>query len=430
MTTAIDAERVVLGTLMADPSCLDAVTDRVATGDFQHPAHQVVFAHLVAAVAKGEPSTPDALRYSLLATRELDAAGGALHLVELYEQALPGAMVGFFAAKVADAALRDRLVVAGTRIAQRASDEGCDTSEALNFAQQQVLDVVAPRTASRLLSLREALDDSVDRLLGDQPRRGLSTGLGSLDEVVGGLKPGQLTLVAGRPSCGKSVLCVDFARAAVRRSVPAALFSLEMHRDEVVARILAAEASVNLFRLLNGGLSPVDRDRVNGATTRLRPLPMHIDATRAGDLASIRSATRRLRSRVGLGLVVVDYLQLMTSTTRRDSRALELAEISRGLKLLAGDLEVPIVAAAQVNRQPETRADKRPQLSDLRESGSLEADADIVILIHRPDQYDAEHERAGEADLIVAKNRNGPLETVTVAAQLEHSRFVDIGVSR
>jgi replicative DNA helicase len=423
------AERVVLGAMMLSEGAVDEVLDVLRVGDFYMPAHGILYAQLTAHAAANEPTDPVALAAGLEREGQLRRVGGSLYLHTLMTAVPTSAQAAWYARRVADFALRRRIAEAGLWVRNRAMDMQRDVADVVNEAQQAVLDATMAREDSQATSLADILDaGAVEELLDGTRGRGMSTGLGSLDHVIGGLKPGQLIVVAGRPGTGKSVLGVNLAQAATRRGVPALVVSLEMNRTEVLARIFAAEANVPLFKLLNGGLSLDDRMRVQAASQQLRTRPMHIDCTSTNDLASIRTMARRLKAKHGLGLLVVDYLQLMTPMTRRDSRALEMAEISRGLKILAGDLELPIVAPAQLNRGSEGRADKRPQLSDMRESGAIEADADVAILLHRPDLYDPETERAGEVDLIVAKNRNGPLETITCAGQYQYSRIVDMGL--
>lgn len=423
-----DAERIVLGSLMLAPHLADDVAELLTTGDFHRRAHEVIYARLIAHLGAGEPVDPLGMARALDDAGDLKAVGGAPYLHDLIACVPTPASSVWYARRISAMASRRRLLEASQRIGALVHTPR-DVDEVANLAQQAILDATARRRVASTVPLNDLLEEGTERLLAEGgPDRGLSTGLGSLDDVIGGLKPGQLILAAGRPGAGKSVLCLDFARAAIRRATPTLFMSLEMHRDELLARIYAAEASVNLHRLLNGGLRDYERANVRLARERLRPQPMHLDTTRTADLAAVRSSARRIKGRIGLGLVVVDYLQLMTSAGRdTTNRVQELGDISRGLKLLAGDLEVPIVAAAQLNRAGEVRSDRRPQLSDLRESGSLEQDSDIVILIHRPDYYDPKA-RPGEVDLIIAKNRNGPQMTVVAHAQLEYARFVDIGV--
>jgi replicative DNA helicase len=247
--------------------------------------------------------------------------------------------------------------------------------------------------------------------------------------LTNGLHPGQLVIVAGRPSLGKSALAVDFLRsAAIKHGLPSCIFSLEMGRNEITMRLLSAESRVPLHSMRSGTMTDQDWTRLARRMGEVSSAPLFIDDSPNMSLMEIRAKCRRLKQRHDLRLVIVDYLQLMSSPRRVENRQQEVSEFSRSLKLLAKELDVPVVALSQLNRGPEQRADKKPQLSDLRESGSLEQDADVVILLHREDAYERESPRAGEADLIVAKHRNGPTATVTVAFQGHYSRFVDMAV--
>jgi replicative DNA helicase len=256
---------------------------------------------------------------------------------------------------------------------------------------------------------------------------GVPTGFTDLDALTNGLHPGQLIILAARPAIGKSTLGVDIARtASIKHGLTSVIFSLEMSRNEIVMRLLSAEAQVPLHHMRAGTMSDADWAKLAGKMGVVSEAPLFIDDSPNMTLMEIRAKCRRLKQRHDLRLVVVDYLQLMTSGKKVESRQQEVSEFSRSLKLLAKELEVPVIAISQLNRGPEQRTDKRPMLSDLRESGSLEQDADMVVLLHREDAYERESPRAGEADFIVAKHRNGPTATVTVAFQGHYSRFVDM----
>jgi replicative DNA helicase len=305
--------------------------------------------------------------------------------------------------------------------------------EVVDLAQQAVYDVTERRISDDFHILNDLLQPTLDEIesVGAQGgvMTGIPTGFTDLDRILNGLHPGQLIVVAGRPGLGKSAVSLDFARnAAIRHSVASAIFSLEMSKIEIVMRLLSAEARVPLHVLRSGQLSDDDWTKLARRMGEISEAPLFIDDTPNMNLMEIRAKARRLRQRHDLRLVVVDYLQLMSSPKRVESRQQEVAELSRGLKLLAKEIECPVIAVSQLNRGPEQRTDKRPQLSDLRESGSIEQDADVVLLLHRDDYYDKESPRAGEADFIVAKHRNGPTDTVTVAAQLHFSRFVDMAI--
>jgi replicative DNA helicase len=256
---------------------------------------------------------------------------------------------------------------------------------------------------------------------------GVPTGFADLDALTNGLHAGQMVVIAARPAIGKSTLALDLARAAaVKHRMAAVLFSLEMSRNEITMRLLSAEARVPLHAMRTGQMGEEDWTRLARRMSEVVDAPLFIDDSPNMSMVEIRAKCRRLKQRHDLRMVIVDYLQLMSSPRRVENRQQEVSDMSRSLKLLAKEIDVPVVAISQLNRGPEQRNDKRPLLSDLRESGSIEQDSDVVILLHREDAYERESPRAGEADLIVAKHRNGPTTTVTVAFQGHYSRFVDM----
>ena len=272
-----------------------------------------------------------------------------------------------------------------------------------------------------------ALDELEAIASHDDTLTGVPTGFTDFDALSNGLHPGQMIIIAARPAVGKSTLALDFARsAAIKHQLTTVFFSLEMGRNEIVMRLLSAEARVPLHTMRSGMMTDEDWARLARRMGEVAGAPLFIDDSPNLTMMEIRAKCRRLKQQHDLKLVIVDYLQLLSSHGRVESRQQEVSEMSRSLKLLAKELEVPVVALSQLNRGPEQRTDKKPQISDLRESGSIEQDADMVILLYREDVHEKESPRAGEADLIVAKHRNGPTATVTVAFQGHYSRFVDM----
>lgn len=436
-----DAERCVLGGMMLSKDAIADVVDKVKAVDFYRPAHGQIFDVITDLYGRGEPA--DIVMVAAALTNlepngaALARAGGGVYLHTLIEAVPTAANAGYYAQIVADKAVLRRLVEAGTRIVQMgygsANGDGRDTTDVVDLAQQAIYDVTERRAGDDFAVLAELLQPALDEIEAVGSREGLMagipTGFAELDRLLQGLHPGQLVIVAGRPGLGKSTVSMDFARnAAIKHGYTSAIFSLEMSKIEIVTRLLAAEARVPLHVLRSGQLSDDDWTRLARRMGEISEAPIFVDDTPNMTLMEIRAKARRMRQRHDLRLVVVDYLQLMTSAKRVESRQQEVSDISRGLKLLAKEIECPVIAVSQLNRGPEQRTDKRPQLSDLRESGSLEQDADVVILLHRDDYYDKESARAGEADFIVAKHRNGPTDTVTVAAQLHFSRFVDMSI--
>jgi replicative DNA helicase len=341
------------------------------------------------------------------------------------------ANANYYGRIVREQAILRRLVEAGTRIVQMGYAGTGDVDMMVDRAQAEVYDVTDRRTSEDYLPLRDLMSEALNEIEAISNRGGemvgVPTGFADLDALTNGLHPGQLIILAARPAIGKSTLGVDIARtASIKHGLTSVIFSLEMSRNEIVMRLLSAEAQVPLHHMRAGTMSDSDWTKLATKMGTVSDAPLFIDDSPNMTLMEIRAKCRRLKQRHDLRLVVVDYLQLMTSGKKVESRQQEVSEFSRSLKLLAKELGVPVIAISQLNRGPEQRTDKRPMLSDLRESGSLEQDADMVVLLHREDAYERESPRAGEADFIVAKHRNGPTATVTVAFQGHYSRFVDM----
>ena len=433
----VAAEQSVLGGMMLSKDAIADVVELLRSQDFYRPAHAVIFDAILDLYGRGEPADPVTVTAALTNAGTIGRVGGMSYVHDLVHTVPTAANAAYYARIVAERAVLRRLVEAGTRIVQlgygAAAAAGRDVEDVVDLAQQAIYDVTERRVGEDFQVLAEVLQPTLDEIEAIGAREGVMTGVptgfADLDTLLNGLHPGQLIVVAGRPGLGKSTVSLDFVRhAAVRHGLASAIFSLEMSKVEIVMRILSAEARVPLHVLRSGGLSDDDWTKLARRMGEISEAPLFIDDTPNMTLMEIRAKARRLRQRHDLKLLVVDYLQLMTSAKRVESRQQEVSELSRGLKLLAKEVDCPVVAVAQLNRGPEQRTDKRPQLSDLRESGAIEQDSDVVILLHRDDYYDKESPRAGEADFIVAKHRNGPTDTVTVAAQLHYSRFVDMAI--
>ncbi len=429
------AEQCALGGMLLSKDAIADVVEILRGEDFYRPNHAALFGVILDLYGRGEPA--DAVTVvaamSTADPRLLGRLGGAPYIHDLISAVPTAANASYYARIVAERAELRRLVDAGTRITQLGYEPRGDTADAVDMAQQIVYDITARRGDSDgFQALADLLQPALDEIEAVGTRgvfSGVPTGFGDLDRLLNGLHPGQLIIVAGRPGLGKSTVAMDFCRSAsIANGQASAIFSLEMSKIEIVTRLLSAESKVNLATLRSGQLSDQDWTRLARRMGEISEAPIFVDDTPNMTLMEIRAKARRMRQRNDLKLIVVDYLQLMTSPRKVESRQQEVSEISRGLKLLAKEVECPVIAVSQLNRGPEQRTDKRPQLSDLRESGAIEQDSDVVILLHRDDYYDKESPRAGEADFIVAKHRNGPTDTVTVAAQLHFSRFVDMAV--
>jgi replicative DNA helicase len=433
----VAAEQSVLGGMLLSKDAIADVVEVLTGADFYRPAHATIFDAILDLYGRGEPADAIMVSAALADSGDLARVGGAPYLHTLVASVPTAANASYYARIVNERATLRRLIEAGTRIVQlgfgSVSGSGRDVDDVVDLAQQAVYEITERRISEDFAKLSELLQPTLDEIdaVGAQgdAMTGIPTGFSDLDRLLNGLHAGQLVIVAGRPGLGKSTAAMDFARAAsVRHNLASAIFSLEMSKVEIVTRLLSAEARVPLHTLRSGKLSDDDWTKLARRMGEISEAPLFVDDTPNMNLMEIRAKARRLKQRHDLRLVVVDYLQLMSSGKRVESRQQEVAEFSRGLKLLAKEINCPVVAVSQLNRGPEQRTDKRPQLSDLRESGSLEQDADVVILLHRDDYYDKESPRAGEADFIVAKHRNGPTDTVTVAAQLHLSRFVDMAI--
>ena len=425
------AEQSALGGMMLSPDAVADVTDTLRGADFYVPKHEVIYEAILSLYSHGEPTDVVAVTDELIKTGELQRAGGVDYLHTLTSIVPTAANAGYYASIVAEKAVLRRLVDAGTRIVQMGYSGQGEPLDLVNTAQAEIYQVTGSQNAEDYVALEVAVDAAVTEMEAANGRdgelTGVPTGFSGMDQLTNGLHAGQLIIIAARPALGKSTLALDFARsAAVDAKLPTIFFSLEMGRSEIAMRLMSAEAAVPLQAMRKGTLDRRDWASIAATRQRINEAPLYIDDSPNMTLVEIRAKCRRLKQRAGLKMVVIDYLQLMTSGKRVESRQQEVSEFSRALKLLAKELQVPVVALSQLNRGPEQRADKKPALSDLRESGSLEQDADMVILLHREAAYEKENPRAGEADLIVAKHRNGPTETITVAFQGHFSRFVDM----
>jgi len=431
----IAAEQSVLGGMLLSKDAIADVLEVLRPSDFYRPAHQAIYDAVLDLYSRGEPADPITISAELERRGELARVGGAPYLHTLIATVPTAANAAYYAQIVAEKAVLRRLVEAGTRIVQygygAADAQGDAVDEVVDRAQAAIFEVTERRTSEDYVALEELLQptmDEIDAIASDGGiSRGVPTGFTDLDEVTNGLHPGQMIIVAARPGIGKSTLGLDFCRSAsIKHGMTSVIFSLEMSRTEIVMRMLSAEARIRLQDMRSGRMSDDDWTRLARRMSEISQAPLFIDDSPNMTMMEIRAKARRLKQRHDLKLIVLDYMQLMTSGKKVESRQQEVSEFSRQLKLLAKELEVPLVAISQLNRGPEQRTDKRPMLADLRESGALEQDADIVLLINRPDATERDDPRAGEADLILAKHRAGPTTTVTVAHQLHYSRFADL----
>lgn len=429
----LSAEQSVLGGMMLSKDAIADVLESLRPNDFYRPAHQVVYESILDLYGRGEPADPITVSADLDRKGDLRRVGGAPYLHTLISIVPTAANAGYYAEIVAEKAILRRLIEAGTRIVQmghQGADGGAEVDEVVDRAQAAIYEVTERRTSEDYVALEDLLQPTMDELEAIETRGlafGVPTGFEDLDSVTNGLHPGQMIIIAARPGIGKSTLGLDFARScSIKHGLTSCIFSLEMSRTEIVMRLLSAEAGIPLAAMRTGKMNDDQWAKLARQMSQISEAPLFVDDSPNLTMMEIRAKARRLRQRHDLKLVIVDYMQLMTSGKRVESRQQEVSEFSRNLKLLAKELEVPLVAISQLNRGPEQRTDKKPMLGDLRESGSLEQDADMVMLIHRPDAFERDDPRAGEADLIIAKHRNGPTATITVTNQLHLSRFTNM----
>ncbi|WP_272898145.1 replicative DNA helicase [Agromyces seonyuensis] len=425
------AEQSTLGAMMLSTDAVANVVETLRGVDFYIPKHEVIFNALLNLYSHGEPTDVIAATDELTKSGELGRAGGVEYLHTLTAIVPTAANAGYYAEIVAERALLRRLVDAGTRIVQMGYSGEGEVVDLVNNAQAEIYSVTGSVETEDYVPLGEAVTQAIEEIEAakhtDGKMTGVPTGFAELDDLTNGLHPGQMIIVAARPAMGKSTLALDFARAAaIHHDAPTIVFSLEMGKSEIAMRLLSAEASIPLQSMRKGTVDSRDWSTIAQVQGRIAGAPLYIDDSPNMTLVEIRAKCRKLKQRVGLKMIIIDYLQLMTSGKRVESRQQEVSEFSRALKLLAKELQVPVIALSQLNRGPEQRADKMPAISDLRESGSIEQDADMVILLHREAAYERDSPRAGEADLIVAKHRNGPTRTVTVAFHGHFSRFADM----
>lgn len=427
---ALDAERAVLGLMFHSPAAADLAFTRLQSADFYLPAHMEIFTVMSGLYMRGEPVEPQAVVMEATRVGLLPRLPGqANYIIELYTSATVPQSIGYYADAIIDTARKRRLARAGLQVRQHAMNPTVDAESAASYALDTITGAAAEHLPDTAVTAADAMALAIDRAdglaNGTIARVGLRMGYPELDHLTGGIHPGQLVLVAGRPGLGKSVVALDIARAAaISQHRPVLLFSLEMSRLEIGQRLTAAVAGVPLMHLIQGSLTENQRHAVDRALEQVRTAPLYIDDAPNMTAADLRAKAARLARKDGLDLIIVDYLQLMSPPNgqRFESRQVMVAELSRDLKLLAKQV-APVVALAQLNRGPEARADRKPQMADLRDSGALEQDADLVILVHREDAYDKESPRAGEVDLILDKHRNGPTGIETLASQYHYARL-------
>jgi replicative DNA helicase len=428
----LEAEESVLGAMMLSPGAIGAVSEILDAGDFYRESHAKIYRAALALYGKGEPVDAITLLDELEERGELDDVGGRTRVHELAGLVPATANAAHYARIVKEMATLRGLIEAGSEVARLGWERPGETTDLVDRAEQIIFELAQQRVTGDFSHIETLLKESFERITAlyeaGAEITGVPSGFRDLDRITSGFQPGNLIIVAARPSMGKSALGLCMAaNLAVRHELPTALFTLEMSKAEVTQRLLCSEAKVESQRLRSGRLAQDDWPRLVAAGDKLMKAPIYVDDTGSITMMELRSKARRLKAKEpGLALIIVDYLQLMTSGTSAENRVQEVSQISRQLKVLARDLDLPILAMSQLSRAVEQRHDKRPILSDLRESGSIEQDADIVGFVYRDEYYNEESDQQGLAELIVAKHRNGPTDSVKLSFLKRYAKFADL----
>ena len=428
----LEAERAVLGAILMDNETVYTVMEILEPPAFYQPSHRLIFSTMLDLSERGEPIDIVTLVDRLRSAGSLDKAGGPDYIPTLADEVPTSAGVANYAKIVKEKAVLRNLIETSTEIVQDCFEAPGDVDQLLDEAERRIFAISEERIRSGFLSMKEIVKSSFKTIESLYEKKehltGVPTGFADIDELTSGFQPSDLIIIAGRPSMGKTAFCLNVAQyASMNKKLTVAVFSLEMAKEQLVMRMLCSEARIDAHRLRSGFLGQTDWPKLSTAAGRLADASIYIDDTPALSSMEMRAKTRRLKADKGLDLVIVDYLQLMSGrSTRSDNREQEISEISRSLKALAKELGVPVVALSQLNRGVESRMDKRPILADLRESGAIEQDADVIIFIYRDEIYNKESMEKGIAEIIIGKQRNGPVGMRKLTWLDKYTRFEDL----
>ena len=427
---SIEAELSVLGAMMLKPAAVTQAIELLRADEFYRQAHRAVFEAMEELVKNGEPVDIVTVTELLKKKNLIEQVGGISFLANLTNSVPSTANLAHYAKIVKEKALLRALIDASTEIAGAAYEASEDVARQLDDAEQKILAIAGGRITGSFTPIKEVVFDAVDRVSVLARSKGgitgLSTGLATLDSVTRGLQKSDLIVVAARPAMGKTAFVLNLATHVALQGKTVAFFSLEMPREQLMHRIFCAEGQIDATRLARGELDDDEWSRLVKVADRMLKAELYFDDTSSTTVMDIRTRARRLKSEHGLDLIAIDYLQLIQAPGRAENRTLAVAEMTRSLKVLARELEVPIIVLSQLSRATEGRSDKRPMLSDLRESGSIEQDADIVMFLYREDYYNQDTENANITELSIAKHRNGATDTLKLFFQKEYTRFRDL----
>ncbi|WP_203364002.1 replicative DNA helicase [Bacillus sp. REN10] len=429
---SIEAEQAVLGAIFLEPSALTVASEILIPEDFYRTAHQKIYNHMLRLNDHGKAVDVVTVTEELAAVKDLEDVGGVIYLTELAESVPTAANIEYYARIVEEKSLLRRLIRTATHIAQEGYSREDEVDALLSEAEKSIMEVAQRKNTSAFHNIKDVLVRTYDNIEMLHNRKGdvtgIPTGFAELDSMTAGFQRNDLIIVAARPSVGKTAFALNIAQnVATKTDENVAIFSLEMGAEQLVMRMLCAEGNINAQNLRTGSLTDEDWRKLTMAMGSLSNSGIYIDDTPGVRIGEIRSKCRRLKQEQGLGMILIDYLQLIQGSGRAgENRQQEVSEISRSLKALARELEVPVIALSQLSRGVEQRQDKRPMMSDIRESGSIEQDADIVAFLYRDDYYDKESENKNIIEIIIAKQRNGPVGTVQLAFVKEYNKFVNL----
>lgn len=425
----IEAEQAVLGAILLQSEALITVMERVQPEDFYNPAHQLIFEAMINLAEEGQPIDIVTLAAKLQAKQQLEDIGSVQYLSKLANAVPTAANVDYYAQILEEKSMMRRLIRTATQIASEGYVGEDDVSALLSDAERRILEISNRKSSSGFIAIKDVLMEVFEKVENLSINQGNTTGIPSgfvdLDKMTAGFQRSDLIIVAARPSVGKTAFALNIAQnVGVRAKETVAIFSLEMSAAQLVQRMICAESNVDATRLRTGSLEDDDWEKLTMSIASLSEAEIYIDDTPGVTVADIRAKCRRLKKEHGLGMILIDYLQLIHGRGKGDNRQQEVSEISRTLKMIARELEVPVIALSQLSRGVEQRQDKRPMMSDLRESGSIEQDADIVAFLYRDDYYDKESEKKNIIEIIIAKQRNGPVGTVELVFLKNFNKFV------
>lgn len=427
----LEAEQSVLGGILIENEAINKVMEILAPDDFYRDGHRKIYAALINLSERDEPADLITITNELRNKDQLDAIGGASYLASLIDSVPTAANIEYYARIVREKAVLRKLIETSTEIITQSYQDRGDVENFLDEAEKSIFEISERRVRPSFYSIREVVKTSLDVISKLYEKKELITGIPSgfkeLDKMTAGFQPSDLIIVAGRPSMGKTALCLNMAQyAAVERKTPIAIFSLEMSKEQLVIRMLCSQSQVEGHKLRTGFLHESDWTKLTLAAGTLYEAPIFIDDSAALSVLELRAKARRLKADHRLGMLVIDYLQLMKGRSRVESRQQEISEISRSLKALAKELNIPVIAVSQLSRKTEERHGNRPQLSDLRESGAIEQDADVILFLFREEVYNRQEENQGKAELIIGKQRNGPIGKIDLAFMDKFTTFKDL----